>query len=45
MIQQAKERGIKELIANIYSFNQQSRKMFESIGFKQIDEELYMYKL
>ena len=41
----AKERGIKELIANIYSFNQQSRKMFESIGFKQIDEELYMYKL
>ena len=45
MIQQAKERGIKELIANIYSFNQQSRKMFESIVFKQIDEELYMYKL
>lgn len=45
MIQQAKERGLKELIANIYSFNQQSRKMFESIGFKQVDEELYMYKL
>lgn len=45
MIKQAKERGLKELIANIYSFNQQSRKMFESIGFKQVDEELYMYKL
>ncbi|UEA32180.1 GNAT family N-acetyltransferase [Granulicatella elegans] len=45
MIQQANERGLKELIANIYSFNQQSRKMFESIGFKQVDEELYMYKL
>lgn len=45
MIKQAKERGLKKLIANIYSFNQQSRKMFESIGFKQVDEELYMYKL
>ena len=45
MIQQANERGLKELIANIYSFNQQSRKMFDSIGFKQVDEELYMYKL
>ena len=45
MIQQAKERGIKELIENIYSFKQQSRKMIETIGFKQIDEELYIYKL
>lgn len=45
MITLAKEKGLNELKANIYSFNKQSKKMFESIGFTQIDEELFLYKL
>ena len=45
MILLAKEKGLKELTANIYSFNQQSKKMFESIGFKQVEEESYLYEL
>ena len=43
MIGLAKEKKIPEIKANIYSFNAQSRRMFESIGFKQIDEEWYSY--
>ena len=38
-------KGLKDLIANIYSFNQQSKKMFESIGFEQVDGESYVYKV
>ena len=41
----AKEKGIKELKAEIYSFNIQSRKMFESVGFKRIDHENYIYRI
>ena len=29
--------------ANIYSFNTQSRKVFESVGFRRIAEEWYRY--
>ena len=29
------------LRANIYAFNAQSRRMFQSVGFQQIDEEWY----
>ena len=32
-------------IGHIYSFNTQSQKMFESIGFVPQDEERYIYKL
>ena len=39
IIQLAKEKGMQELHAEIYSFNKQSRKMFESMGFEQVDEE------
>lgn len=45
MINLAKERRISEIKANIYSFNTQSKRMFESIGFKQVDEEWYSYKV
>lgn len=45
IIQFAKGKGLNELRANIYSFNKQSKKMFESVGFTQIDEESYLYKL
>jgi RimJ/RimL family protein N-acetyltransferase len=30
--------------ANIYSFNEQSKRMFEAVGFKKIDEEWYEYQ-
>lgn len=33
MIKLAREKGMAEVKANIYSFNEQSRKMFQSIGF------------
>ena len=39
------EKGMKEVKANIYSFNTQSRKMFESVGFQQVSEEWYSYYL
>ena len=41
----AKENGLKSVTATIYAFNDQSRKMFETVGFKQIDEEVFVYEL
>lgn len=41
----ANKKGMKELHAEIYSFNLQSRKMFESIGFKQVDNEHFIYNM
>lgn len=45
MIRLAKEKGMKEVRAEIYAFNSQSRKMFESLGFKNTSEEWYSYQL
>lgn len=45
IIKLAKELKREEIKANIYSFNKQSQKAFTSVGFKQIDEELYVYKI
>jgi len=45
MIERAKELGIKELKAKIYSFNMQSQKAFLSAGFKQINGEEFSYKI
>ena len=45
MIKLAKDKGMKELKANIYSFNTQSQKMFETVGFHKIDEEWYEYNI
>lgn len=45
IIKLAKELERKEIKANIYSFNKQSQKAFTYVGFKQIDEELYVYKI
>ena len=42
MILLAKAKGIKELKATIFSFNTQSKKMFEAAGFKQVGKELYL---
>ena len=39
IIRLAKEKNIPTLRAEIYSFNTQSQKMFQSIGFVKIDDE------
>lgn len=41
MVALAGEQGMKEVRANIYSFNVQSQRMFQSVGFEQTDEEWY----
>ena len=45
MLKLAREKGMDFVKANIYSFNRQSRRMFESVGFYQTDEEWYRYDL
>lgn len=45
MIRLAVEKGMDSVKANIYSFNTQSQRMFESIGFYKIDEEWYQFDL
>ena len=45
MLKLAAEKGMNAVQANIYSFNQQSRRMFESTGFLKTDEEWYQYNL
>ena len=44
MLALAKEKGLKEVKANIYAFNTQSQRMFESMGFQRISEEWYQYR-
>ncbi len=45
MIKLAKEKDMKTIKANIYSFNSQSKKMFETVGFKETEDEWYEYSL
>lgn len=45
IIQIAKEKEITELHAEIYTFNTQSQKMFQSIGFTQVDNERYVLRV
>jgi len=45
MLKLAAEKGMDAVKANIYSFNEQSRRMFESTGFLKTDEEWYQYNL
>ena len=44
-LQELLEKNIQELHAEIYSFNTQSQKMFQSIGFKKVDDEQYILTL
>ena len=44
-IELGKKHNYKRLYASIYSFNKQSQKMFESVGFSKIDEDKYEYIL
>ena len=41
----AKEKGMDSVKAKIYSFNHQSRHMFESIGFYKTGDEWYQFDL
>ena len=41
----AREKNMSEVFAEIYSFNTQSQKMFESIGFTQVETGKYIMKL
>ena len=45
IIQLAKEKNIPQLHAEIYLFNTQSQMMFQSIGFKKVDDEDYILTL
>ena len=45
IIRLAKEKNIPALRAEIYSFNTQSQKMFQSIGFVKIDDEHFELKV
>ena len=39
MLRLAKEKGVSQATANVYAFNAQSRKMFQSCGFRQTEAE------
>lgn len=45
MIERAREKGMHTVKANVYSFNTQSRKMFQSLGFQKVAEEQYEYHI
>ena len=45
MLALAREKGFSEVKANIYSFNTQSRKTFEAVGFRRVSEEWYHFPL
>ena len=45
MIKLAKEKGMRAVKANIYSFNKQSQRMFQSIGFQPSEDEWYIYTI
>ena len=41
MLALAREKGLKEVKANIYAFNTQSQKAFEAVGFRKVSDEWY----
>lgn len=45
MIKLAKEKGMREVKANIYTFNTQSQRMFQKIGFQRSEDEWYIYDM
>ena len=45
IIQLAREKNMHELQAEIYIFNTQSQKMFQSVGFKKKEDERYILTL
>lgn len=45
IIKLAKEKNIPELHAEIYFFNVQSQKMFQSVGFRKVSEEQFVFNV
>lgn len=45
MLKLAEKKGMDIVKANIYSFNEQSRRMFQSVGFVQTADEWFEYRL
>lgn len=45
MLKLAREKDMESVQANIFSFNEQSKTMFESIGFIKMDEEWFRFDL
>lgn len=45
LITLAKQMRMSKVYARIFSFNVQSQKMFTSIGFQKVDEEMYVYRI
>lgn len=45
MLHLAQEKGMRSVKANIYAFNTQSQKMFQSVGFTKTAPEWYEYTL
>ena len=45
VIDLAREKGLKQVKAEIYSFNTQSQRMFESIGFEHLEEDWYVLNI
>ena len=41
----ANEIGMTAVRANIYAFNEQSKRMFLSVGFQKLDRDRYEYRL
>lgn len=45
LMKRAKEKGMSEIIVNIYAFNQRSRHLVRSLGFEEVDTESFRYLL
>ena len=43
MVKLAEEKGMSAIKANIYPFNMQSQRCFQSCGFRQISNEWFEY--
>ena len=45
MIELAREKGLTQVKAEIYAFNAQSRRMFQSMGFRPLEDDWYVLAL
>lgn len=45
IIKLAEEQGMKQIFAEIYAFNEQSRRMFLHVGFVRREENRFFYQL
>ena len=45
MLKLAREKGLTQVKAVIYSFNKQSQNMFLAIGFEHVGDDLYIFNL